>query len=69
MRVCDLYPIAHGTGTLLGDMIEGEAIRGVFGDRAKPLYISSSKTVLGHCQAAAAFVGMYKFCFVRDSMQ
>jgi phthiocerol/phenolphthiocerol synthesis type-I polyketide synthase D len=53
--------LAHGTGTRLGDMIEMEAIKGVFGGatnpREYPLILSSSKTVLGHTQAAAALAG------------
>ena len=52
---------AHGTGTRLGDAIEAEAIRKVYegASRKNPLWLSSSKTVFGHCQAASAFVGMF----------
>lgn len=51
---------AHGTGTRLGDAIELEAVRKVYDDVAReaPLWLSSSKTVFGHCQAASAFVGV-----------
>ena len=53
---------AHGTGTVLGDQIELEAVENVYGneERENPVYISSSKTIFGHCQASAAFVGVLK---------
>ncbi|EPQ51412.1 polyketide synthase [Gloeophyllum trabeum ATCC 11539] len=57
---------AHGTGTLLGDMIELEAIQDVHrSPRTEPLYLTTSKTVVGHCQAAAGLVGLLKalLCF------
>ncbi|TFK50404.1 hypothetical protein OE88DRAFT_250761 [Heliocybe sulcata] len=57
---------AHGTGTVLGDRIELEAIQQIYGHyRERALYVSSSKTVVGHCQAAAALVGVLKvlLCF------
>lgn len=49
---------AHGTGTPVGDALEAEGLRTVFGDRdGEPLYLSSSKTVVGHCHGSAALVG------------
>lgn len=51
-------PLAHGTGTRVGDALEIEGIRSVFGTRPEaPLILSSSKTVTGHCHGAAALVG------------
>ncbi|ATL66177.1 type I polyketide synthase [Nocardia terpenica] len=50
---------AHGTGTVLGDPIEAEALLEVYGgDRATPLSLGSSKSVLGHSQAAAGIAGL-----------
>jgi amino acid adenylation domain-containing protein/thioester reductase-like protein len=58
------YIEAHGTGTKLGDPIEGTALAGVFsGSRSAdggPLWIGSAKSNLGHTQAAAGLAGMLK---------
>ncbi|KAF7552870.1 hypothetical protein G7Z17_g4009 [Cylindrodendrum hubeiense] len=57
------YIEAHGTGTKLGDPIEGTALAEVFGrtrSNAEPLWIGSAKSNLGHTQAAAGLVGMIK---------
>ncbi|MET9888564.1 beta-ketoacyl synthase N-terminal-like domain-containing protein, partial [Streptomyces sp. NPDC006430] len=54
---------AHGTGTSLGDPIEAGALAEVFGpDRAgnRPVYLGSSKSNIGHAQAAAGVVGVMK---------
>lgn len=52
---------AHGTGTSLGDPIEWEGIRQVYGaDRTQPLYITSLKTRIGHLEAAAGIAGFIK---------
>lgn len=42
------YLNAHGTSTVLGDINETKAIKEVFGEHAKTLTISSSKSMIGH---------------------
>lgn len=51
----------HGTGTSLGDPIEIGALRGVLrADRATPILKTSSKSNLGHLEAAAGIAGLIK---------
>ncbi|UNI19584.1 Type I Modular PKS [Purpureocillium takamizusanense] len=58
------YIEAHGTGTKLGDPIEGEALAAVFGSHSgadrSPLWVGSAKSNIGHTQAAAGLVGVLK---------
>ncbi|MER7468640.1 type I polyketide synthase [Streptomyces sp. NPDC097981] len=54
---------AHGTGTSLGDPIEAGALAEVFGpdrEEDRPVYLGSSKSNIGHAQAAAGVVGVIK---------
>ncbi|MBT2541070.1 SDR family NAD(P)-dependent oxidoreductase [Streptomyces sp. ISL-44] len=54
---------AHGTGTPLGDPIEAGALAEVFGpdrDGKRPVYLGSSKSNIGHAQAAAGVIGVIK---------
>ncbi|MFJ1581207.1 SDR family NAD(P)-dependent oxidoreductase [Streptomyces sp. NPDC088182] len=54
---------AHGTGTSLGDPIEAGALAEVFGPGRgvdRPVWLGSSKSNIGHAQAAAGVVGVIK---------
>ena len=47
------YLNAHGTATEVGDVVETNAIKRVFGDDARQLPVSSTKAVHGHAMGAA----------------
>lgn len=50
------YVNAHGTATPLNDVLETRALKALFGKRAYDIPISSTKSMVGHCLAAAGAI-------------
>lgn len=50
------YINAHGTSTPVGDEIETQAVKSVFGAHAKSVWVSSTKSMMGHTLGAAGAV-------------
>lgn len=56
------YVEAHGTGTPVGDPLEYEAIKEVFGSKSRrePLHLASVKGNIGHTEGASGVAGLIK---------
>src|SRR5262249_16344240 len=63
------YVNAHGTGTAANDTAETAALKAAFGERARALAVSSTKSMVGHALGAAGGLEFIAtLCAIRDNL-